>query len=259
MLIVLVASVLLSILFAPLGSALTWQRKAYFSDGLVHACLLAASISGCLDISVTITAPIVAVLFALLIVIAKDMLADSAAINLISNTMLALGLLLASTFPSSTNINAMLFGDVLSVTKHDILILLFLVITVYLAYFYRMDDIVLFSLHPDLAAVRGMNIKRFEIYSLIILAVVLAVSMKIIGVLMVTALLMIPSYSAVLISKTPIQMICYSFIISVISSVIGIAISFYYDFVTSPSIILSCSIIYFLILSVKHKGVALYR
>jgi zinc transport system permease protein len=248
MLIIIIACILLSILFAPLGSSLVWQKRAYFSDGLAHACLLASSLSSCFDIPIIISAPSVATLFALLVVGVRGVLSSNAAINLVSSTMLALGLLLASVFPSSINISALLFGDILATTQYDLFTLSALVSLVCVMFLYKIDDLILFSMSPDLASVRGISVKRLELYFLILLALVLSVSMKIMGALLVTALLMIPSYSAVLLSKTPMQMIFYSFIVAVTSCLCGVAISFYCDFAAAPSIILSCSLIYFIIL-----------
>ena len=251
MFIILITCVLLSSLFAPLGCSLVWQRKAYFSDGLAHACLLATSISGCFEVPIIITAPAVAVVFALLVFVTKGALASNAAINFVSSTMLALGLLLVSIFPSGININALLFGDILSVTTDDVITLSCLALMVSIICFCKIEDIILFSLNADLAAARGVSIKKIEICFLILLALVIAASMKTIGVLLVTALLMIPSYTALLLSKNPIEMIFYSFIVSVISCICGITLSFYYDFATTPSIILSCSFVYFLFLLYK--------
>ncbi|MES2215084.1 MAG: metal ABC transporter permease [Pseudomonadota bacterium] len=255
MLFIVIVCILLSALFAPLGSILVWQRKAYFSDGLAHACLLASSVSGCFDVPIFIAAPGVAAIFALLVFATKSALASNAAINLISSTMLALGLLLAGMFPSSVNINSLLFGDILSTSSSDLLTLSILLLFVGIICYSKIEDIILISLNPDLAAVRGVNVKRLEIYFLVLLALVLSVSMKIIGALLVTALLMIPSYASVLISSTPIHMIRNSFILSVISCLLGIIFSFYYDFAAAPSIILSCGLVFCITLLFKKIAI----
>lgn len=241
---IIIACILLSLLFAPLGSILVWQRKAYFSDGLAHSCLLAASISSCFDLPVIITAPCISVIFALLVVATQESLASNSAINLVSSAMLALGLLLASILPTNISINILLFGDILSISSQDLLVLFILVVFVSIVSYYKIADIILCSLNADLAAARGLKIKRLEVYFLVLLALALSVGMKIIGALLITALLMIPSYVSALISKTPLQMICYSCMISIISCCSGIILSFYYDFATAPSIILSCSLAY---------------
>jgi zinc transport system permease protein len=247
MLIIIASCLVLSILFAPLGCALLWQRQSYFSDGLAHSCLLAASISGALTLPVFITAPIIAVTFASLIVMTKDRLSSGPAINLVSSTMLSLGIIIASCYPGSINLSGLLLGDILSTTQDDLIALIALAILTIGLLFWKLDEIILTSLNIDLAKVSGINTKALEFTFLVIVAVVLAACMKIIGALLSSALLLIPALASYHISTSPIKMIALSIVISMIASVMGLTCSFYFDLPTAPSIILGCSTIYIIV------------
>lgn len=249
MLVIITSCLLISLLFAPLGCLLLWQRQSYFSDGLAHSGLLAASISTALSLSPLITAPIIAAIFALLIFITRPSLGSgNGTINLVSSTMLALGILVASLFPGKINLSGLLIGDILSVTYGSTIALGSLCLCVAILLWWKLDSIILLSLNSDLAQSRGINGRRMEFFFLIFLSLVLAVGMKIIGALLSSALLIIPAATSYLLSRTPLQMIVFSIIISIASSTLGLIASFQLDLPTASCIILSCSLIHFVIL-----------
>lgn len=253
MLIIIASCLLISLLFAPLGCLLLWQRQSYFADGLAHSCMLAASISAALNISPLITAPIIGAIFALLIFITRTHLSGNGAINLVSSTMLACGILIACTFTGKVNFNGLLIGDILSINSGNIVTLCALSIVVAILLWWKLDSIILLSLNIDLAKSRNIDAKKTEFFFLLLLSLVLAVSMKIIGALLSSALLIIPAAASYLISQTPLQMIARSIVISIILSVLGLIASFYYDLATAPCIILSSSLLYFMILGIRSR------
>lgn len=250
MMIIIIASILISILFAPLGCILLWQRQSYFADGLAHACLLASSLSIALDIPIIITAPITAIIFVLLLFLVGNK-NHNASINLVSSFMLGSGILLASTFPSKVNLNTLLLGDILSINIDDLFFFLFLIIIVIITLWRKLNDIVLISLNEDLAYAMGINSKSIKYYILIILAISLSVSMKIIGALLASTMLILPGFTASNIAKTPVEMLFFSICISIIVSIIGIGLSFYLDLATTPSIIFCYGLVHFLVLSIQ--------
>lgn len=246
MITITLACILICTLFAPLGCVLLWQKRAYFSDGLAHSCLLATSISGYFDIPIVISAPIIAIIFALLLFVIKSKLDSNASISVVSNTMLAFGLLLASS-PNNKgmSLNTLLLGDILSVTSNDIITLSGFAILISVLLCYKFNDIVLLSLNIDLAKIHNIHPRIIEITLIILVALILSFCMRITGGLLVTALLIIPASTALLISNTPVQMILLSIIISLLSCFLGLFVSFHYDFGTTPMIIVSAGIIHF--------------
>jgi ABC-type Mn2+/Zn2+ transport system permease subunit len=244
MLTIVLSCIVLSLLFAPIGCALLWQRQAYFSDGLAHACLLAAALSTSLSLPLFITAPIIAAIFASLVMIAKDKLSSNSAINLVSSTMLSLGIIIASCYPGSVNLNGLLLGDILSITQNDLIALAAICLVTSSLLFWKLDVIILTALNTDLAKVSGVNTKALEFIFLVMVAVSLAACMKIVGALLSSAMLLIPAAASYHISRRPVQMIAFSILISIIASMAGLCCSFYFDLPTAPCIILGSSALY---------------
>lgn len=254
MTIIILASILISILFAPLGCLLLWQRQSYFADGLGHACLLASSLSIALDIPIIVTAPITAILFVCLLLLV-GLKNNNASINLVSSFMLGSGILLASTFPKKVNLNILLLGDILSVNIEDIFFFIFLIIIVAIILWKKLDHIVLISLNEDLAYTKGVKVKSIKLYILIILAIALSVSMKIIGALLASTILILPGFTASKLAKNPVQTLILSVIISIFVSIAGIITSFSFDLPTTPSIIFCYGLTHFFILFVQRLRV----
>ncbi len=246
MIIILLASIILSCLFAPIGCVLLWQRRAYFADGLAHACLLASSISIGMNLPIMITAPITATFFVFLLFLTKNN-KNNAAINLVSSFMLSSGILIASTFPGRVNLNSLLLGDILSISNYDIIIFTILLIISSIVLWQKLGDIILFSLSPDLASVNGINTRKLEALMLVIVAVILSVSMKIIGALLAASMLILPGFTAQTIAKNPVSMIFYSVIIASFASALGIIWSFYYDVPTGPAMMLCYGAMHFIV------------
>ena len=244
MFIVLLTCIIICCILSPLGCVTLWQKKSYFADGLAHSALLATSLSAFTGIPIVVTAPMIALIFAVLVFIMKSNLDGNTAINVVSNTMLALGLVIASAMSSSINVTSLLLGEILSVTEGDVYQLCALLVITYIVLFYRLPDIVLASLNVDLAKVYGINTQRLELMLFILLALVLALSMKVVGVLLVGALLIIPSAAARILSSAPYQMIVLSTIISLLSCIFGVWLSFMYDFTTTPTIVLCAGAFY---------------
>lgn len=246
MIIILLASIILSCLFAPIGCVLLWQRRAFFADGLAHACLLASSISIALSLPIMITAPITAMLFVFLMFLTKNH-QNNAVINLVSSFMLSSGILIASTFPTRVNLNSLLLGDILSISNNDLIIFVVLLFISSIWLWQKFSDIILLSLNPDLASVYGINTRTLEIIMLIVLAIILSVSMKIIGALLAASMLILPGFTAQTIAKNPMQMIFYSIVIAIIASMAGIVWSFYYDVPTGPTMMLCYGLMHFIV------------
>lgn len=254
MTIIILASILISLFFAPLGCLLLWQRQSYFADGLSHACLLASSASIVFNIPIIAAAPTTAIIFVCLLFVV-DFKNNNAAINLVSSFMFGSGILLASTFPKKININTLLLGDILSINYDDIFVFIFLIFIVAIFMWKKIDQIVLLSINEELAFAIGVKTKFLKLTILMILAIALSVSMKSIGVLLASTVLILPGFTASKISNNPLQMILNSMIIAIFVNIIGIIASFYFDLPTTPSIIFSYGLMHFVVLFLQKLRV----
>lgn len=246
MLTIIIASVLIALIFAPLGCLSLWKRYIYFGDGLAHASLLAGSISIILTIPVVYSGIIIALVFAFVVFKFKDDSGSNAAINLISSFMLAIALVIAVASPSQININQLLFGDIVSVSTSDLVILVTLLFVVYISIILSYQKIIIIVLNKDIARIRGINVKRIELLFLILLSITVFSTVKIVGSLLVTSILLIPALVAKTCSRTPSNMIIMSVIIAVFCNLLGLMISFYWNVPVAPITVIIQSIIYFI-------------
>ena len=244
MLIIILISILTALIFAPLGCIALWKRYVYFGDGLAHAAILAGSISVIFELPLVLSGTITAVIFAILVFKFKNISGTNATINLTSSLMLSVAIILAIVNPTRLNINQLLFGDIISSSQHDLVILLFVLIAVYsfITFFYK--QILLIVLDRDIACVKKIRVNLIELSFLILLSISVFTTIKIVGSLLVTSILIIPAVSARMISCSPLQMIFISLVFAIASNLVGLYISYIKDVPIAPVIIMVESLIY---------------
>lgn len=244
MLLIIISIVALSFLLAPLGCVLLWQRYNYFSDGLAHACLFSGIISYFLDFPQIISMIIVALFFAILIFFMKFLSNRNSIISMISGGLVAGAILFASKIEQVGMIESMLFGDILSIRIQDLIGILLIICLLGILLKRKYKEIILMSLDKDLARITGVKVNLLELGSLMILALIIAVTIKILGALLISALLITPAAIARIISTDPRNMLINSIIISLMSGIIGLYSSFRFDLPVSASIAIICVSLY---------------
>lgn len=245
MTIIILTSIIISLIFAPLGCLVLWKRYIYFGDGIAHASLLAGSLAILAHIPVLYCGLMVAALFAFAVFKFKNVTGNNGAISLVSNVMLAISLVMTSLNSAKININNLLFGDILAASKTNLIALVFLLLVIigFFLIFYR--KIIILSLNRDIAKIQSINVDAIELGFLILLSLSIFLTIQIVGALLVTSVLLIPSMTARLMSKSPLQMIIFSLFISVICNILGLAASFYLDIPVAASIIIVGAMLYF--------------
>lgn len=247
MYLIILTVILISVIFAPLGCISLWKKYVYFGDGLAHASLLAGSISIICHFSVISSGVIVALIFAILVFILKNKTVGSSVVILVSSFMLSLALVISYLNPAQLNINNLLFGDILAASSNDVGILLVILLLVFAFIWYFYDQILLIVINQDIARIRGVKVQFIELAFLIFLSLAVFSTIKIVGALLVTSILLIPAMSARIISRTPGQMIINAIIISLSINCLGLISSFYFDIPLTPIITLINTITYSLI------------
>ncbi|HJD59429.1 MAG TPA: metal ABC transporter permease [Rickettsia endosymbiont of Omalisus fontisbellaquei] len=247
MTLIILALILISCIFAPLGCIALWKRYIYFGDGLAHSSFLAASISIIAHFPLIYSGLIVAILFSLFVFIFKNNSEKNAVINLISSFMLAVALVINYFTSSQNNIVNLLFGDILSVSFNDLIILGVVLVTIisFLVYFY--NQILLIIINRDIAVIKGLKVNIIELIFLLLLSLSVFSAIKIVGALMVTAILLIPAMIARFIAYSPSQMIIISVLISLFINFCAALISFYFDLPLTPIVIIIGVFIYSLL------------
>ncbi|WP_371419539.1 MULTISPECIES: metal ABC transporter permease [Stappiaceae] len=243
----LVAGIGVALVAGPLGCFIVWRRMAYFGDTLSHAALLGVALSLLLNINTTLAVGAVSVVIATLLVLLRrnDTFSSDALLGLLSHSALALGLVcLAFMTWVRVDLLGLLFGDILAVTRIDIALIYAGggIVLLVLALIWR--QLFAATVSPDLAAGEGLRPERTELIFMILTAIVIAISLKIIGALLITALLIIPAAAARRLSTSPEQMAALAAIIGSASVVGGLYASLNYDTPSGPSIVVAAVVLF---------------
>ena len=241
----------LSFLTGPLGSLAVWKKMAFFGDTLSHAALLGVALALWVNINPHFGVFAVSIILALVISLAQQQktLAADTILGIVAHSSLALGVIVASLIQNlRINLDGFLFGDILAVGQSDVLWLLVFELMILPVFIYFWPTLVLASVSRDLAKVEGAPVAVAEHVLTLSFALLVAFAINLVGMLLLTALLVIPAASARRLATTPANMAFYAILTSSISGVFGLLGSFYWDTPTGPSIV-AAAISLFLIIS----------
>ena len=247
-----VAGIGVALVAGPLGCFIVWRRLAYFGDTLSHSALLGVALAFLFEVNITLAVFLVAatVSIALLLLQRRATLSSDALLGLLAHSTLALGLVVLA-FMTWIRIDLMgfLFGDILAVSKLDIAVIWAggaLVIAV-LVMIWR--PLFAGTVSLELAEAEGMRPERANLIFILLLATVIAIAMKIVGVLLITAMLLIPAATARRFASGPEQMAVIAAVIGVIAVIGGLFGSLEWDTPTGPSIVVAALLLFVLSLS----------
>lgn len=252
MLLIITGFILISLIFASLGCLVLWKNYISFSDGLSHASILAGSLSIIIDIDISYAGILVGIIFTFIILKFKHKAGSNEIINLTSSALLSAAFLLSNVLPSSIKIDQLLFGDILSINIHDIKVLIGL-LTANVIFVGRYNkDITRIVLSRDIAIIKGVKVERLEFIFLSLLSISIFISIKIVGALLVTAIILIPAMIARILAKSPVMMILYAVVIAIIMSTASITLAYNLDIAIAPIFVIIGFISY--LISSKTKG-----
>jgi len=246
----LAAGIALALVVGPLGSIVVWRRMAYFGDTLAHAALLGVALAIAAEQLPIVGVGAIGVSIAVLLFWLEKQrnLSTDTLLGILSHTALALGLIVLSVIQAQGfNINLMsyLFGDLLAVNQSDLVLMYGSVIIILLIFSQLLSPLISISVNEELARVDGIAVEKVRFIFMILLAMVIAVALKVVGILLITALLIIPAATARIFSKSPKQMVLMSVLIAVMGVVLGLYSSLSWDFPTGPAIVVSASLLFF--------------
>ena len=247
----LAAGIALALVVGPLGSVVVWRRMAYFGDTLAHAALLGVALAVAADQLPMAGVTIIGVLIAVVLFWLEKQreLSTDTLLGILSHSALALGLIVLSVIQSQGfNINLMsyLFGDLLAVDQSDLVLMYGSVAIILLVFSRILSPLISMSVNEELARVDGVAVEKIRFVFMILLALVIAIALKVVGILLITALLIIPAATARLFSKSPKQMVLMSVLMAIVAVVLGLYSSLNWDFPTGPAIVVSSSLLFFL-------------
>jgi zinc transport system permease protein len=253
----LLAGLGVALVAGPLGCFVVWRRMAYFGDTLAHSALLGVSIGVLLGINISITVAAIPMLIALGLVYLEQrgILSLDTLLGILSHSALATGLVLISLLPDvRVDLMSLLFGDLLSVTKNDLWVIYGVAGTVVALLLWLWKPLINITVHEELASVEGVKTSAVRTALMLITALVIAIAMKIVGVLLITALLIIPAATARRVSSTPEQMAVMASLIAMLTVVMGLAMSWYGDTPAGPSVVVCGALLFALSLVFKQRS-----
>ena len=246
----LAAGIALALVVGPLGSVVVWRRMAYFGDTLAHAALLGVALAIAAEQLPIVGVAVIGVSIAIILFWLEKQrdLSTDTLLGILSHSALALGLIVLSVIQGQGfNINLMsyLFGDLLAVNQSDLVLMYGSVVVILLVFSQILSSLISISVNEELARVDGISVERVRFIFMILLAMVIAVALKVVGILLITALLIIPAATARLFSKSPKQMVLLSVLIAMAAVVLNLYSSLSWDFPTGPAIVVSASFLFF--------------
>ncbi len=250
------AGVGLAVIAGPLGSFVVWRRMAFFGDALAHSALLGVALGFLLHVEVNLAIATLCVIFAMLLtaMLARARLAPDTLLSICAFTALSVGLV-AISFVEDVRVDLIgyLFGDVLAVGRADLAWIWGGAVAglALLAFLWR--PLLSVTVHADLAAVEGVNVGAMRLAFVLLLAVLVAVAMKIVGVLLVTALLVMPAAAARRFARSPESMAAIAAGIGAFASVAGLLASVEFDTPSGPSVVVAAASVFALSLVLPQR------
>ena len=246
----------------PLGCFVVWRRLSYFGDTLAHSALLGVTIAFSLEFNIALSVFISSSVIALFLIQLQKItnLPGDALLGLLAHSSLAVGLV-AIGFLSFIRFDIMglLFGDILAVNVNDLLIIwiggAFILLVLKLIW----KPLFASTVNYELAEAEGLNPDRAKAIFTLLMAAIIAISIKMIGLLLITGMLIIPAAFARNISDSPKGMVIFSIIGGLLSVFIGLFSSLNFNTPSGPSIIMAALILFIISLfkikqSIKLKN-----
>lgn len=251
----------IALLAGPLGCFVVWQRMAYFGEVLSHSALLGVALGLVLGIHLTAGVALVCVSAAVLLVLlqnnvrlGRELPADTL-LGVMSHIALALGLaMLVFIEDVRLDLNAYLFGDVLAISRTDLVWILCTALAVMGALIFVWRPLLEITLSEEIAQVEGVPVKRVRLIYMLLMALAVAIAVKIVGVLLMASLLVIPAAVARRLARTPEQMALFASLIGAVAVIVGLWASLQWNLPAGPAIVLAAAGL-FVVVQFKGRSV----
>ena len=251
----LIAGVGIALVTGPLGCFIIWRRLSFFGDTLAHAALLGVTMAVFFEINIAFSVFLISSVVALILLKLQQTtkLPGDALLGLLAPSSLAVGLVVIGFLTSIRfDIMGLLFGDILAVNQNDLLLIWIggALILLILKFIWR--PLFASTVNYELAEAEGMKPDKFNAIFTVLMAAVIAISIKIVGLLLITGMLIMPAAMGRNLSNNPQQMVILSVIAGLLSVIIGLFSSLQFNTPSGPSII-TAALILFCFTLIKFK------
>jgi zinc transport system permease protein len=253
----ILAGLAVAVSAAPLGCFVVWRRMAYFGDATAHAAMLGIALSLALSAPLVLGTLLTALAMAIAVVrLEGRAIAIDTALGVMSHSALAFGIVAMAFIPGvRLDLGAYLFGDILAVSNADVILTWCGAACVLGLLAWRWSALLTSTLSPELARADGIDPDQERLILTIALALVVALSIKVVGVLLIAAMLVIPAAAARPLSQTPEAMARRAAGLGAGSVLAGVAVSFAADTPTGPTIVCAAAVIF----ALSNLGARLVR
>lgn len=236
-----------ALLTGPLGCFVIWRRMAYFGDSLAHSALLGVALGFLLgtDLILGVIATCVAFAAALVLLQQQRLLATDTLLGILSYTALSLGLIVVGLLPTlRVDLPGYLFGDILAIGRGDLAWIYGAGAPILAVVAVLWRPLLAITVHEELARAEGVPVLPLRLGLMLVMAVTVALAMKVIGILLITALLVIPAAAARRLARTPEQMAGLAMLIGSLAVIGGILGSLRWDTPSGPSIVVVATVLF---------------
>lgn len=243
----LLAGIGVALVAGPLGSFVVWRRMAYLGDTLAHSALLGVALGLVLSLDLNITVVLICLAVSLIFVLLQHnpLLATDTLLGILAHSSLALGLVAVSLYGNARiDLYSYLFGDLLATSVNDIVVIYIVCVVVLALLLMFWRQLVAITVHEDIAKVEGIRVARIRTLLMLLMALTIAIAMKAVGVLLITALLIIPAAASRRLSHSPEQMALFASVIGCLSVAGGVSASLLWDTPAGPSVVLAATALF---------------
>lgn len=238
-----------------MGSLVLWKKLSFYGDAMSHSTLLGVAIGVFLEINQIMILVIFNLLFAVLINLfsrQKSFAIDSV-VMIFSYFFISCAVLFNENFNDNFEFEEFLFGNISQINYLHLTLIAVMCIII-LAYLYcYLEKFLIAIINPDIAIVKNIKIAKIECYFMILLSLMIAFAIKVTGIFLITALMIVPCATARIFSANPREMIIKSIVVATTVSLLGLLIASKYNLSISPTIIFFHCLIFFILLIIKNS------
>jgi len=254
----LLAGLGVALVAGPYGCIVLWRRMAYVGETLAHTALFGVALGLFFEVDFILGMIAAVALAALLLAFAQrdKRLGSDAILGILASLTLALGVIVVSASPTRLDLFAFLFGDILAVRVSDVIAIYAAAAVALAALAWLWRPILAATLHDELARIDGVRVDLVNTLLMLLLALVIAVAGRMVGILLVVALLVIPAAAARRFARTPETMAVLAALIGAVAVTAGLWGSFQWDTPTGPSMVVAAGVLCLLAWIVPRRRAA---
>ena len=245
----LTAGLGVALIAGAIGCFVVWRRMAYFGDSLAHSAFLGIAFGIGVGIGMNLGSMIVCAVFAALLLWLQQqrVLATDTLLGILAHAALSVGMITISALEVPVDLRSYLFGDILTVTSHELLWLYGGGVLVMTLLLYNWSSLVLMTIDEDLAVAENVNAFAMHVLFMALMTIVVAVSIRIIGILLITSILIIPAATARQLARSPEGMAVVASLLGALAISGGIFASMAFDIPSGPSIVAASATLFALL------------